>query len=70
MKKKINPFTETEIRKLKTAVKINYIAQKYGLSKKSNHAYRIMRNGVKTENSKAYEFMRELKNILQEVQNN
>lgn len=68
MKKKINSFTESEIKRLKACIKISYVGQKYGISKKSNYVYRIMRNGVKNEKSKAYQFLTELRNILNDIE--
>ncbi|TSE08756.1 hypothetical protein [Aquimarina algiphila] len=68
MKKKINSFTESEIKTLKACIKISYVGQKYGISKKSNYIYRIMRNGVKNEKSKAYQFLTELRNTLNEIE--
>lgn len=70
MKKKVNNLTESEIKTLKTSLKISYIAQKHGFSKQSNYAYRIMRTGVSNKNSRGYAFLKELKEALQFISSN
>ncbi len=70
MKKIINPFTESEIKLIKNCVKINYLGKKHGFSTRSNHIYRIMRSGVKNEKSKSYPFLKELREILTQIQAN
>lgn len=69
MKINLNPLTETQIQLLKKSINLAGISRKHNISTDSNYIYKIMKSGAKNVKSKGYKILKELTEIVEELEN-
>ena len=69
MKINLNPLTENQIQLLKNSTNLAGISRKYNISTKSNYIYKLMKNGVKNQKSKGFKILKELTELVEELEN-
>ena len=69
MKKNRELFTEEEIKKLKLHHNLVEIARDFGLSTKSNTAYKVLRKFPKNKYSNSAKYVAHLQELLQKIEN-